>query len=285
LSLLAKIETPNVNYTMTTIPTAADLTAVLSKLDAGMPDSATLARMAIAGGLASLEPTQAPNNSPELDATQPPVNPEDLMLPPPGTDMSKLTTEEISKYIGQVRAMRIQRQMKANQHVPVEEKPRVEPARIEKRVTTSRNAQWCKMSPDGFTPLRRQPTMQLQQEYDAVIATPTQRTWTFRDPFRPTDPRGADITEKWTVIYPCSKLETVARDITRAWQLYSTPDLPPVDSMLLANTPLAVEVDNITSLRYSDLWCQLRHIRGKPLPPSTKWRVVRRGGQEVITSN
>ena len=262
------------------VPTPSALASVLETLDASQhldqinnlsTEELNRIRLALTGGLEA-EPVGEEMSNPA----------EDFMRPAPGTDVTKLSVEELSQFIGAARAMRTQKLMAGLKHTPVEEQPRKAPAKLMTRATTSREPQWCKMAADGFTPLR-EPAMQLVQEYDQVVSVPTGRTWTFRDPFRPTSKRGEDIVEKWTVRYPCRRLDLVARDITRAWQLYSTKNLDAIDFILLANTPLAVEVDGITCERYSDLWSQLRHIRGSPLPSSTRWRVVHSSSDEITS--
>lgn len=220
----------------------------------------------------------------EITERPEPATLEQAMLPPPGADASQFSMETLTKFIGTMRALKLQRGMRALPHEHVREQPRTAAPRVATRTTTSSETQWCKMAPDGYTPLRRRPAMQIVQEYDDIISRPLVRTWTFRDQFTVTNIDAADITEKWTITYPCLTPELVARDITRAWQVYSTPKLDSIDTILLANTPLALPVDGEMADRYGDIWSHLAARRGKKLPSSTKWRVVTRHGEKLIMS-
>lgn len=205
-------------------------------------------------------------NSPEAGADAAPEHPlEDCMLPDAAPE--DMTVEELTQSIGALRAARDRADMAPK---TVADRPQTAVSTLANRQTTSRDSTWCKVQQDGFTPTR-QPAMRIQTVYDTATTVPHQRSWTFLDPFQKKD----EVIENWTVKYPLENPERVARDITRAWQVYSTPSLELMDAALLANTPLAVEVDGIRGRRYLDIWMELRRRYNEQLPSSVRWRVIR----------
>lgn len=170
------------------------------------------------------------------------------------SDPSTLTIEELTKLIGAQRSIH----MRTTKMTDV---PRTTPVVMETRVTRSRT--WCKLAEDGFTHRSKHPAMTLEQIYDRATWVVSRRLWTFLDVFSTED----RIVDTFDVNYPCSDLEIISRDITRAWHLYNTGDIKQIDYTLLSNTPLSVEVDNKRAYRYGDLWGQLQPHT------SAHWRV------------
>lgn len=206
-------------------------------------------------------------NTPDLAAEAAPEEPlQNCMLPE--TAPEHMSEEELTRAIGALRAARDRVDLAPKS---VAERPRVDTPAMMTRETTSTAGTWCKVQADGFTPCPRQPSMRIHTQYDPAITVPTQRRWVFLDQFSKKD----DVVETWTVKYPCKDLEKVARDITRAWQVYSTPGLDLMDAALLANTPLSVEIDGIRARRYLDIWVELRRRYNDLLPSGFHWRVVR----------
>lgn len=193
----------------------------------------------------------------------------DPMLPPPGTDFAKLTAEELCAAVGALRARRATDAAADLVVKPILDRPILTPMQFKNKITTVKSIHWCKRAQDGFTPILTQPAMRLHQCYNTNISVPTKRTWTLLDPFSKTDV----VQEEWTLQYPSKNLQKIARDITLSWQLYNTPELDDTTRMLLANTPITMDVDYISSGRYSDLWAYLRSKK-RNLAIDTKWRVV-----------
>jgi hypothetical protein len=117
---------------------------------------------------------------------------------------------------------------------------------------TSKDAWWTmfRKNGDGTDPNR--PSMKLIMRFKED--KPVSRTWIIKDQFT-----GEEI-ENWTIEFATEKNPNrVARDMTLAWQLYSSnhTDKDSVDKLLL-NTPFSlpfkVSRANVDYTTYEDVW-------------------------------
>lgn len=126
--------------------------------------------------------------------------------------------------------------------------------------STSRDNIWCMIGEDGYSSCPNKPSMILEQTYNES-RVPITRTWTIMDQFT------GEITQRFTIRYPCKKPAQVARDLELSWQLYSTshvdvtrvgeawvPCAAATVNTLLLNTPLTIAFSEPT---FGALWTDL----------------------------